>query len=250
MDRIELLNYLNVLLQPDKFVDYCPNGLQITGCQNIKKIVSGVSASQELLNIAVECDAHAVLVHHGYFWKGEDPCIVGIKRNRIATLLKENINLIAYHLPLDAHPIYGNNIQLAKVLDIEVDTKDISKKSDLILTGKLYVPQSADDFTNYIAEQLNRQPLHITGGDQKISKIALCTGGGSDFIEQVVDLNVDAFLTGEISERTVYIARETGIHLFAAGHYATERYGVRALGEHLAAQFNLEHSYVEVDNPV
>jgi dinuclear metal center YbgI/SA1388 family protein len=247
----ELSNYLHDFLEVDEFHDYCPNGLQLAGCDSIQKIISGVSACQYLFDIAQQEQADAVLVHHGFFWQQENPCITGIKRKRLGTLIKHDMNLLAYHLPLDAHPVYGNNVQLAAKLNLDIIArKKITPGTELVLTGKLKKPMLAVDFTQYIAKVLHRKPLHIPGNVTQIEKIAWCTGGAQDYFAQVISLGVDAYLTGEISEKTVHIARETGVHFIAAGHHATERYGVQALGEHLAKKFGLEHKYIEIDNPV
>ncbi len=240
-----LISYIDELLDIDRYQDYCPNGLQVSGREQINKIISGVSASQELLNQAVANDANAILVHHGYFWKDENPCIVGIKKHRLQTLLSNDISLIAYHLPLDFHELYGNNVQLAKLLGININV--------IMMTyayGELDASASGKSFAAHIEKHLNRKPLYIPGKTKQIKTIAWCSGAAQDHIEEVAQQGIDAYLTGEISERAVYITRETGIHLFAAGHYATERYGVKALGEHLAEKFDLKHQFVNIDNPI
>jgi dinuclear metal center YbgI/SA1388 family protein len=244
----ELISYLDKLLTPENFQDYCPNGLQVEGKKKVNKIITGVTACQSLLDIAVSEKADAVLVHHGYFWKEEKPCIIGMKHKRIATLIDHDINLIAYHLPLDAHPTCGNNVQLAKILNIEIDTAQ--EKDSLVLTGKLKTTMLPDAFISHISSRLDRKPLYIPGASKTIKTIAWCTGGAQDFIEQAANLKVDAYLTGEVSERTVHIAREMGVHFFSAGHHATERYGIKFLGEHLAAEFGLECKFIDIDNPV
>lgn len=242
-----IVNYLAKLLAVDEFSDYCPNGLQVEGKQQLNKIITGVSACQQLLDAAVKANAQAVLVHHGYFWANEDPRIIGIKKQRLAALLKHDINLLAYHLPLDMHLKYGNNVQLAKVLEFNIDAH---RNKTNIFTGKLKQPMSAAALAQHIKHKLKREPLHIAGATRPIKTIAWCTGGAQDYITQLAELNVDAYLTGEVSERTVHIARELGIHFFAAGHHATERYGIKALGEHLAAKFKLQCEFVDIDNPV
>lgn len=248
--KLQTLNdYLNQLLEPSNFKDYCPNGLQIEGKSDVKKIVTGVSACQQLIDKAVEKNADALLVHHGYFWNAEDPCIVGMKKKRISTLLQHQINLFAYHLPLDAHIEFGNNIQLAKVLNIDIDlTKE--RKNNLLFSGKLFDPMMGHEFSSYLYEKLNREPLYIPGNDTQIKTIAWCTGAAQDYIAEALELGVDAFLTGEVSERTVHFARENEINFYAAGHHATERYGIKALGEHIAQQFSIEHEFVDIQNPV
>ena len=246
--RGDLIQYLNSILKPETFSDYGPNGLQVEGREEIKKIVTGVSACQALLDIAVEQNADAVLVHHGWFWKNEEPEIVGIKHHRLKSLLTHDINLIGYHLPLDAQPTYGNNVQLAKLLGFEIDSKIIDNA--MVYFGHLIVPQSGSFLKKHIETTLNRKPLYIPGKSPDIKTIAWCSGGGQDFINHAVNKGVDAYLTGEISERTVHVARETGLHLFGAGHHATERCGIKALGEHLAEHFKIDVEFVDIDNPV
>lgn len=241
----KLISYTNELLDIDKYQDYCPNGLQVAGRERVNKIITGVSTGLELLNQAVAANADAILVHHGYFWKDEDLCIVGIKKHRLQTLLSNDISLIAYHLPLDFHELYGNNVQLAKLLGIKL--KVILMK---YVYGELSVSISGKNFAKHIEKCLNQKPLYIPGKTKQIKTIAWCSGAGQEHIEEVAQQGFDAYLTGEISERAVYIARESGIHLFAAGHYATERYGVKALGEHLAKKFDLKHQFIDIDNPI
>jgi dinuclear metal center YbgI/SA1388 family protein len=248
---IDLTTYLHTLLDVDRIPDYCPNGLQVLGRPSIQKIVTGVTACQDLLDAALAAKADALLVHHGYFWKGEDPCITGIKQKRLQTLLQNEISLLAYHLPLDIHPIYGNNAQLGKLLGIPTHKRfSIKGGLDLLCLGKLETPCRGADFAQQLQEKLHRKPLHITKTNKLIRSLAWCTGAAQDFIEAAIAQGADAYLTGEISERTVHIARESNIHLFAAGHHASERYGVIALGEHLAQQFPIEHQFIDVDNPV
>lgn len=245
----ELIQYLDQLLNPQLFKDYCPNGWQVAGRAEIKKLVTGVSANQALIEQAAENKADALLVHHGFFWNGENPCVVGLKYSRLSKLIEHRINLIAYHLPLDAHAELGNNIQLAKLLNIIPNT-EIVNPLNLVREGKLQNPMSGEQFAKHIEMQLARVPFYIPGRSEKIHSIAWCTGGAQDFIQQAIDLKVDAYLTGEVSERTVSIARESGIHFYAAGHHATERYGVKALGIHLAQRFGLEHQFIDINNPV
>lgn len=248
---IELQEYLEQLLEPAKFTDYCPNGLQVAGRNEIHTLVTGVTACQQLLDKAVAEQADAILVHHGYFWRQENPVITGIKQRRLKTLLQHDISLLAYHLPLDVHESYGNNVQLAKRLAFEVDGfHSVGQVPRLLCSGFLQRPLAGEELAAYIAHQLGRSPLHIPGVAKPIRTIAWCTGAAQDLFEQAIGLGVDAFLTGEITERTVHIARETGIHFFAAGHHATERYGVQELGEHLAHYFGIQHHYIEIPNPV
>ncbi|PIE83525.1 MAG: Nif3-like dinuclear metal center hexameric protein [Candidatus Contendobacter odensis] len=251
MQLKKLVNYTNGLLAIDDFNDYCPNGLQVEGCTEVNKLVGGVTACQQLLEAAVAQDADAVLVHHGYFWKGEDPRLIGMKYRRLATLIRHDISLIAYHLPLDAHAVLGNNAQLAQLLGLTV-TDVVGSRGHtpgLVMLGEPPCPLEGKVFRAQLAAQLGREPLYIAGSDVLIRRVAWCTGGAQSFIEMAADAGVDAFLTGEVSEQTVHFARENGLHFFAAGHHATERYGVQALGQHLAQQFDLQFYFVDIDNP-
>lgn len=251
VDLKDLLRYLDDLLEVERFQDYCPNGLQVEGRARLERLVCGVTASQALLDAAVKAEADAILVHHGYFWKGEELPIVGIKKRRLATLLQHDISLLAYHLPLDAHPVYGNNVQLAQVLGLSVEGSfGTATNSAIGLYGRLPRPMHATDLAEHIGSVLDRQPLHIGDGGAPIQTVAWCSGAAQGFIEEAVRLGVDAYLTGEVSEQTVHLAREHGIHFYAAGHHATERYGARALGEHLAGHFGIEQQFIDIDNPV
>ena len=247
MERIELIRYLEQLLNSKDFKDYCPNGLQVEGNATVKNIVTGVTACQALLEVAVAKKADTVIVHHGYFWRGEEPCIVNTKYRRLATLIKHDLNLFAYHLPLDAHPVYGNNAQLGKYLDFQVTN---IADAGLFYVGELKKAQTANELQQYIAARLQRVPQLIEGSNEKIKTIAWCTGSAQDFIEKAIDYNIDAYLSGEISERTFHLAKELKLNYFAAGHHATERYGIQALGEHIATKFNLQVEFVDINNPV
>lgn len=244
--RQAMLTYLDELLDVGQYHDYCPNGLQVEGRAEIQHIVTGVTASQALIEAAIEQGADTLLVHHGYFWKGETVTITGIKRKRIQRLLESGINLFAYHLPLDGHAELGNNAQLARVLDFSIDT--VTGDSGLLYVGKPQQACSGEELAAHIAACLGRTPQHISA-QKRIETVAWCTGGAQSYIEEAAALGVDAFISGEISEQTVHIARETGIHYFAAGHHATERYGAQALGNHLAEHFELKHSFIDIDNP-
>lgn len=248
----ELVTYLNRLLAVENFSDYCPNGLQVQGRAEVQTLIGGVTACQALLNAAVEYQADALLVHHGYFWKGEDPRIIGPRYHRLRTLLRHDLSLLAYHLPLDAHPLYGNNMQLAAQLGFIVEGSfgPPGRGPALGCVGTLAQPTSGLEFATRIAATLNRPPLHLPGAAPLIRRLAWCTGAAQSFLEAAIEQHVDAFLTGEISEPTVHLARESGLHYFAAGHHATERYGVQALGAHLAEQFGLQFTFVDVANPV
>ncbi len=245
-----LVEYLDEFLDARSFSDYAPNGLQVEGRPEVGRVVSGVTASRELIERAVTLGADALLVHHGYFWKGEDSPLVGIKRLRLKRLLENDISLLAYHLPLDAHPEVGNNVLLARALDLEIDGPMGSGSGAAVaLRGRLGEPLPAPRFSARITERLGREPLVVPGGPATVETIGWCTGAAQDGIEVAASLGLDAYLSGEISERTVHVAREAGIHYFAAGHHATERLGVAALGAHLAERFGLWHEFVDIDNP-
>ena len=242
---------LRKLLNPDEFDDYCPNGIQVEGKAEIQKIVTGVTASRALIEAAIVEEADLILVHHGYFWKGEELTITGLKKVRIQLLLSKDISLCAYHLPLDAHPRLGNNAQLAKILGIIHQTPlDVSNKHPLVFSGILSEPQSFKQFETFLQSKLGQKPISIEGRSKKIKSIVWCSGAAQGFIELAVKSGADAYLTGEVSEQTVHIARESGIHFFAAGHHATERYGVQALGEYLANEHSISHTYIDIPNPV
>lgn len=247
----ELESKLLQLLKPEQFSDYCPNGLQVQGRSQIQKLVTGVTACQALIDAAALQNADAILVHHGYFWRGEDQSITGLKKARIGKLLEHDINLLAYHLPLDVHSELGNNVQLAKLLEIDIEG-DIYKQNNhgLVLEGRLNQTRSFEEFSDFVSGRLNRPCFAVQGGSKEINSIAWCTGAAQNYIEMAVDAGVDAYLTGEVSEQTVHIAREAGIHFFAAGHHATERYGVQAVGKYLADEYNIEHQFIDIDNPI
>lgn len=248
MKRDELAGYLDQLLEPARFKDYCPNGLQVEGRAEVKRIVAGVTASQRLLDAAVERGADAVLVHHGYFWRGEDGRVTGMRKQRLATLLQNDINLFAYHLPLDAHAELGNNAQLAKRLGWQPEGR--FGEQEIGWFGSLAAPLSAAALGQQVAQGLGRNPLVVGPQDKTIRRIAWCTGGAQGYFEQAIALGVDAYVSGEISEQTVHLAEECGVAYLACGHHATERYGVQAVAAHLAERFGLECEMVDIDNPV
>jgi dinuclear metal center YbgI/SA1388 family protein len=251
MNNLELEVLLHEKLRPGLIQDYSPNGLQIEGRAEVKKIVTGVTASQALIEKAIELNADALLVHHGYFWKREPEPIRGMKGKRIRTLIQHDINLYAYHLPLDIHPELGNNACLARLLEIDVEGGLEGHEQSVAMFGSLKQPISGADFAARIQSVLQRTPLHIPPEEDKlISTVGWCTGGGQDFIDLAASKGLDAFISGEISERTTYSAREQGIHYFSAGHHATERYGVKALGEWLAKTQGISVEFVDIDNPV
>jgi dinuclear metal center YbgI/SA1388 family protein len=238
--------YLNSI----RIQDYCPNGLQVEGRPQVMRIVSGVTASQALLDAAVEAQADLILVHHGYFWKGENPCVTGMKQRRLKTLLKHDISLLAYHLPLDVHAEVGNNVQLARQLDITVEGPlDPENPRVVGLVGSLAEPMMPRDFARKVQDVLGREPLLIEG-HAMIRRVGWCSGGGQGYIDQAILAGVDLFLSGEASEQTFHSAQENGISFIAAGHHATERYGVQALGDYLARRFALEHLFIDCPNPI
>ncbi|UNU73223.1 Nif3-like dinuclear metal center hexameric protein [Moraxella nasovis] len=244
-----LSQFCDELLDIDEFKDYCPNGLQVDADTPIHKIITGVTACQALIDHAVKVGADCILVHHGYFWKGESQPLVDMKGKRIRTLLQNNISLIAYHLPLDAHPTLGNNAKLAERLDLKITGALHPNEKHPIGNIATCTPITAHDLATKIEKELGRKPLHIGGNDDKLTKIGLCTGAAQDMIEQAALMGCDAFISGEISERTTHIAREMGIHYFAAGHHATERDGIHALGDLLADKFGIEVQFVDIYNP-
>ena len=245
VNREELKNYCNTYLDIDKFKDYCPNGLQIEGSLNITKIISGVSANLELIERAIEEKADAIFVHHGVFWDNESKTISGAKRAKIALLLKHNINLFGFHLPLDDHYEVGNNVELGRRLGIK-NMEPVA--GGLLWQGELNT--NISDFSKLIEEKLDRAP-HVFGKQSgKIKKISWCTGAAQGFIEDAINLNVDLYVSGEVSEKTPAVAKENNITFISAGHHATERDGVQALCKHLCSQFTLQHHFIEVDNSV
>ncbi|WP_373975991.1 Nif3-like dinuclear metal center hexameric protein [Chitinibacter sp. SCUT-21] len=248
IQRQELENYIGQLLAVARFKDYAPNGLQVEGKAQIHKIVTGVTASLALIEAAIELEADAILVHHGYFWKGEDQAIVRTKKQRIAKLLINDINLFGYHLPLDAHETLGNNAQLAQKLGLIPMSR--FGDQDLVWRGELPVPMSLDTFKEHIGLQLKRPTLTIGDLNKPIRQVAWCTGGAQSYFREASNLDIDCFITGEASEFVTHLAHESGVAFIAAGHHATERYGIEALGKHLATEFDLEHIHLDLDNPV
>jgi dinuclear metal center YbgI/SA1388 family protein len=250
-NRDDLANYLAQTLNITQYRDYCPNGLQVEGRAEIGLVVSGVTASQALLEAAIDLKADAVLVHHGYFWRGEDARVIGTRQKRLKALLTHEINLFAYHLPLDGHPELGNNAQLARQLSLVGNGRFGEDK-----LGWLGVP-AADagiatlgDLARLIERRLGRTPLVIGDLAQALTTIAWCTGGAQGYLDDAIAAGAGVYISGEISEKTVHLARETGVAYIAAGHHATERYGVQALGADLAQRFGIRHQFIDIDNPV
>ena len=247
MDRAELQQYLETVLEVGRFKDYCPNGLQVEGRGEIRHIVCGVTASRALLDAAVARGADAVLVHHGYFWRGEDGRITGLRKARLATLLRHDINLFAYHLPLDAHPELGNNAQLGARLGLTAEGR--FGDQELGWLG-CTAPTTLAGLAARVAEGLGRTPLVLGDPARPVRRVGWCSGGAQGYFEAAIAAGVDCFISGEASEPTTHLARESGVAYLAAGHHATERYGVQALGAHLAERFGLTVAFVDIDNPV
>ncbi|MFM8465213.1 MAG: Nif3-like dinuclear metal center hexameric protein [Burkholderiaceae bacterium] len=247
MARDTLTKHLAETLDINRFRDYCPNGLQVEGKPQISRLITGVTASLALLEAAVAAHADALLVHHGYFWRGEDPRVVGSRRARLKLLLDHDINLFAYHLPLDAHPELGNNAQLAKLLGFE--TTGRFGEQDLGWLGRVNVSTVAD-LVQVVHIALGRTPQLIGDPSQRVERVAWCTGAAQNAFEHAIDAGASVYLSGEISEQTVHLARETGVAYLSCGHHATERYGVQALGNHVAQQFGIHHQFIDIPNPV
>ncbi len=247
MHRDDLLAALNAELAPDRFTDYSPNGLQVEGRAEVRRVISAVTASAQAVEAAAQRGADVLLVHHGYFWKGEPAVITGMKQRRIRRLLEAEINLVAYHLPLDAHPELGNNACLARDLGLAADAP--MRDDGVGLVGAPDSPLTAADLAARVAGALGREPLLVEAGDHPIRRVAWCSGGAQSLLPRAAELGADAYISGEISEQTTHEARELGVHYLAAGHHATERGGPRALGDWCARRFGLEHEFLDLDNP-
>jgi dinuclear metal center YbgI/SA1388 family protein len=249
VNRDVLTQYLNELLKPEGFKDYCPNGLQVEGREEIRSLVCGVTANQALLDLALANNADAILVHHGWFWRGESGAVTGIKRNRLKTLLANDINLYAYHLPLDAHPALGNNAGLAKAAGWQ--QTGVFGEQGLGCIGISKLPVTVATLAANLEKLLGRAPFVLAESpEQPIGSVAWCTGGAQSYFEAAIEAGADVFVTGEVSEPMVHLARGTGVAYIAAGHHATERFGVQALGLNLADRFGIDVRYLEVDSPV
>lgn len=249
-DRQQLLQAFDALLQPERFRDYGPNGLQVEGRLQVRKIVSGVTASRALIEAAIEAQADAIFVHHGLFWRGQDGRVTGWMKQRLALLLAHDINLYAYHLPLDAHPQLGNNAQLAGRLGLHAVSR--FGEQDLGFMGKRAPGGGFSDarsLADHVARALGRQVVLVGEHANAIENIAWCTGGAQSYFEAAIAAGADAFITGEISEPQAHYARECGVVFIACGHHASERYGAPAAAAHVAAQFGLAHEFIEIDNP-
>ena len=247
MRREELVRYLDELLETARFRDYCPNGLQVEGRAEVQRVVAGVTASQALVDAAIECGADMLLVHHGWFWRGEDGRVTGFRKARLQSLLRHDINLVGYHLPLDGHAGLGNNAQLAKRLGWSVEGR--FGEQDLGWLGRTLAPVPLAALAQTIAAELRRDPLVVGEAGHSVNRIAWCSGGAQGLFEQAIGQGAEVYVTGEISEQNVHLARESGVAYIAAGHHATERYGVQALATHLTARFGLECDFIDIDNP-
>jgi len=248
VSRADLAAWLDRLLEARRFEDYCPNGLQVEGKADVRRVVTGVTASLALVKAAAARGAQAILVHHGWFWRGEDPRVVATKRERLATLLSHGISLYAYHLPLDVHPELGNNVQLARRLGWQ--DGEAFGRDGLLRIAELPVPIGAEALGERLRGALDREPLLVGDLRRPIRRVAWCTGAAQDMLQQAIDAGADAFISGEIAERTTHLAREAGVVYAAAGHHATERFGVQALGAAVAAHFGIEVEFVDDPNPV
>jgi dinuclear metal center YbgI/SA1388 family protein len=244
----DLVRYLDDLLDAASIKDYCPNGLQVEGAARVSRAVFAVTASLAVVEQAAAEGAQALVVHHGYFWCGEDPRVIGVRRRRLARLLAADINLIGYHLPLDLHPALGNNAQFGKCMGWAADQTGGDR--NLIALATLERPMSAAQLGQHLHERLDREPLLVGDLGRDVRRIAWCTGGAQDMLDAAIDLGADAFISGEISERTTHLAREAGVVYAAAGHHATERYGIQALGKHLAKHFGIDAVFIDDPKPV
>ena len=248
--RDELGVVLDAELSVSAFKVYCPNGLQVEGRDEINILVSGVTACQALLDRAVALKADAILVHHGYFWRGEDQSLVGMKAQRIRTLLQAGINLFAYHLPLDCHPTMGNNAGLARAMGLqEWAAIDPENATHPVFCGAFDEGTQLSDVVGRLEYELQREALVVGDPDVLIRSAAWCTGGGQGYIDEAASYGAELFVTGEVSEQTVHVARQRGLAFVAAGHHATERFGAQSLGQWIAERFGIDHHFVDIDNP-
>ncbi|MEB3754004.1 Nif3-like dinuclear metal center hexameric protein [Acinetobacter sp. MD2(2019)] len=246
-----ILHWCDQTLKTSEFKDYAPNGLQIEGKTEVRKILCAVTASLDAIDACIEQQADLLLVHHGYFWKGEPAPITGMRGERIKKLIQHDISLLAYHLPLDAHPQYGNNASIAELLDLEhIEALDPSEKHPIGNIGYLKQAMPVQEFKQRLTEKFQREIIHLPAQTSSIQKIGFCTGAAQDFINKAADQHCDAYLSGEVSERTFYEAKEMGVHYFACGHHATEQFGVQRLGQALAEALDLEYAYFELANPI
>lgn len=249
--RTDLLACFDALLQPTRFKDYGPNGLQVEGRAEVRRMVSGVTASRALIEAAIAERADAIFVHHGLFWLGQDGTVTGWMRQRLALLLAHDINLYAYHLPLDAHPELGNNAQLGLQLGLKADRYFGDNNLGFLggRSGTAAGFDTAEILAGHVKNVLNR-PVTLVGPAQSaIKNIAWCTGGAQGYFEDAIAAGADAFITGEISEPQAHCAREMGVAFIACGHHASERFGAPAVAAHVAARLGIAHTFVDIDNP-
>ena len=247
----DIIQWCDQTLKSPEFKDYAPNGLQIEGKTEVRKILAAVTASQDAIDAAIRENADLLLVHHGYFWKGEAYPITGMRGKRIKSLIQHDISLLAYHLPLDSHPSLGNNAAIADLLKLElIEALDPSERHSIGNTGYLNQPMPVEDFKKFVSEKLKFDAIHLPADKTMIEKVGFCTGGAQDFIVKAAEQGCDAYISGEVSERTFYEAKELGVHYFACGHHATERYGVQRLGQAISEQFDIEYVYFELNNPI
>lgn len=242
----DLTRLLDDILKPSDYRDYAPNGLQVQGRRDVKRLVTGVTACSELIEQAAAWGADALLVHHGWFWKGEPSSITGMRYRRVSRLIESGMHLIGYHLPLDDHPEFGNNALLGKALGVESDLRF----ADFGLSAPLTEAIPAQALADKLAKILSRKPLVLGPNQKMLRRIGWCTGAAQDMIEQAAECGCDAFISGEASERTFHQANELGLVYFACGHHATERFGIQALGERLAARTGIEVRFIDIDNPL
>lgn len=247
----DIIQWCDQTLKSKEFKDYAPNGLQIEGKTEVKKILAAVSASQDAIDVAIAQDADLLLVHHGYFWKGEAYPITGMRGKRIKTLIQNDISLVGYHLPLDSHPALGNNAAIADLLELEnLVALDPAERNPIGNIGYLKNPMSPEDFKTFVSERLKFDAIHLPADKTSIQKVGFCTGGAQDYIHKASAQDCDAYISGEVSERTFYEAKELDVHYYACGHHATERYGVQRLAKAISEQFDIEYSYFELNNPI
>ena len=247
----DIIQWCDQTLKSPEFKDYAPNGLQIEGKTEVRKILAAVTASHDAIDAAIRENADLLLVHHGYFWKGEAYPITGMRGKRIKSLIQHDISLLAYHLPLDSHPSLGNNAAIADLLELErIETLDPSERHPIGNIGYLNQPMPVEEFKKFVSEKLKFDVTHLPADKTMIEKVGFCTGGAQDFIVKAAEQGCDAYISGEVSERTFYEAKELGVHYFACGHHATERYGVQRLGQAISEQFDIEYVYFELNNPI
>ena len=247
----DIIQWCDQTLKSPEFKDYAPNGLQIEGKTEVRKMLAAVTASQDAIDAAIRENADLLLVHHGYFWKGEAYPITGMRGKRIKSLIQHDISLLAYHLPLDSHPSLGNNAAIADLLELErIETLDPSERHPIGNIGYLNQPMPVEEFKTFVSEKLKFDVTHLPADKTMIEKVGFCTGGAQDYIVKAAEQGCDAYISGEVSERTFYEAKELGVHYFACGHHATERYGVQRLGQAISEQFDIEYVYFELNNPI